>query len=107
LSRTDTDRKISDESILGLAGTMGHHDTPASGVGVSCGLQRFGDTSDLVDLEEEGIACFLLNGVFDTDWVGDGEIVADYLTVVFGTEVGPSFPVILIKWILDTTKSAP
>jgi hypothetical protein len=107
LSSTDTDGKIRDESILSLAGTMGHHDTPASSVGVSGGLERLGDSSDLVDFEKEGIACFLLDGVFDADWVGDSEIVTDDLTVVLSAEVGPSFPVILIKRILNTTKSAP
>jgi hypothetical protein len=81
---------------------MRDHDTPSCSVGIGGGLERFSDTSDLVDFEKEGIACFFLNGVFDTDWVGDGEIVADDLAVVFGAEVGPGFPIILIEGILDT-----
>ena len=102
MSSTDTNGKISNESILCFSGTVRDHDTPAGGVGIGGSLEGFGDRSDLVDFEEEGIACFLLDGVFDTDGVGDCEIVTDDLVVVFGAEVGPGLPVVLVERILDT-----
>ena len=102
LSSTDTNRKVRNESILSLAGTVRDHDTPACGVGVRGGLEGLGNTSDLVDLEKERVAGFSLDRVFDTDGVGDREIVTDDLTIVSGAEVSPGLPVVLIEGILDT-----
>lgn len=81
---------------------MRDHDTPPCSVGIGGGLEGLGDSSDLIDFEKEGITRFPLNGVFDTDWVGDCEIVTNDLTVVFSAEVSPSLPVILIERILNT-----
>jgi hypothetical protein len=102
LTSTDPNDEIGDESILRFAGTMGDHDAPACGVGVCSGLEGFGDGSNLVDFEEEGVTGLLLDGFLDADGVGDGEIVADDLVVVFAGKVGPSLPIILIKWIFNT-----
>jgi hypothetical protein len=103
LTSTDPDYEIGDEGILRFTGTMGDHDAPAGCVGVCGGLEGFGDGSDLVDFEEEGITRFLVNGFLDADGVGDGEIVADDLVVVFAGKVGPGLPIILIKWIFNTS----
>lgn len=54
---------------------MGDHDTPAVGVGVLGGLDRLGERTDLVDLEEEGVARLELNGLLDTEGVGDSQVV--------------------------------
>ena len=102
MSSTDTNREISNESIFCLSRAMRDHDTPTCSVGIGGSLKGFSDSSDLIDLEEEGIACFLLDGVLDTDGVGDSEIVTDDLTIVFGAVVGPCLPVILVEGILDT-----
>jgi hypothetical protein len=102
LSSADTNRKVRNESILSLAGTVRDHNAPACGVGVRGGLEGLGNTSDLVDLEKEGVAGFSLDRVFDTDGVGDCEIVTDDLTIVLGAEVSPGLPVVLIEGILDT-----
>ena len=64
-------------------------------------LDGLGDSSDLVDLEQQGIAGVLLNGGGDTDGVGDGQVIADDLDVGGAGQVGPGRPVILIKGILD------
>jgi len=81
---------------------MRNHDTPASGVRISCSLERFRDCSDLIDFEEQGVTCFLVDGFLDAKRIGDGKIVADNLTVVFGAERSPSVPVILLEGIFDT-----
>jgi hypothetical protein len=77
LARAETDRDVGDGDILGLTGAVGDHDTPAVGVGVLGGLDRLGEGTDLVDLEEEGIARLELNGLLDTKGVGDGQVVTN------------------------------
>jgi hypothetical protein len=50
------------QSVLGLARAMGNHDAPASGLGLVRGLDGLADRADLVDLEEETVASFELDG---------------------------------------------
>lgn len=54
---------------------MGDHDTPASAEGILRGLDGLGDGTDLVDLEQEGVARLELDGLLDEGRVGDREIV--------------------------------
>ena len=54
---------------------MRNHDTPSSGVRVVGGLDRLGESTNLVDLKEESVARLLLDGTLDADWVGDGKII--------------------------------
>lgn len=103
LASTDPDDEIGDKGILRFPRTMGDHDAPACGIRVCGGLEGFGDGSDLVDFEEEGVARLPVDGFLDADGVGDGEIVADDLMLVFAGKVGPGLPIILIKWIFNTT----
>lgn len=54
---------------------MGDHDTPATGVGVLGGLDGLGEGTDLVDLEQEGIAGLELDGLLDAEGVGDSQVI--------------------------------
>ena len=101
LASPNTDNDISDGNILSLSGSVGNHNTPSGSVGVLCGLDRLGESTDLVDLEEEGIAGLELNGLLDADWVGDSQIISDNLEVRALEEVAPGLPVILGEWILN------
>ena len=80
---------------------MGDHDTPASGEGVLGGLDRLGKGTDLVDLQEKGVARLELDGLLDADWVGDSQVITDNLSIVLLGEVRPGLPVILGEWVLD------
>ena len=50
LAGTETDNDIGNGDVLSLTGTVGDHDTPASGEGVLGGVDGLGDGTDLVDL---------------------------------------------------------
>ena len=80
---------------------MRNHDTPASGEGVLGGVDGLGDGTDLVDLEEEGVASLGLNGLLDELGVGDGKVIADNLEVGGLVEVAPGLPVVLSEGVLD------
>jgi hypothetical protein len=103
LAGTETDNDVSDGDIFGLAGTVGDHDTPASGEGVLRGVDGLGDGTDLVDLEEEGVASLGLDGLLDELGVGDGKVITDDLEVRARglVEVAPGLPVVLGEGVLD------
>ena len=119
LSRAEGNDEVSDDRVLCLARSVRDHDTPAVTlrelstvkipfssrirfhVGQDLRLDGFRDGSNLVDLKQETIASFFLNGSLDTKGVCDGEIVANNLDTTFGGEVSPSFPVVLVEGILD------
>jgi hypothetical protein len=72
LAGTETDNDVSNGDILSLTGTVRNHDTPGGGEGVLGSLDGLGDGTDLVDLEEKGVASLGLNGLLDEGGVGDG-----------------------------------
>lgn len=82
LTSTETDDDIGNGDILSLTGSVRDHDTPAGGVGVVGCLDGLGESTNLVDLEEEGVAGLLLDGTLDADWVGDSEIVTRIVILV-------------------------
>lgn len=57
----------------------------------------------MVDFQEESIASLLFDGLFDSAWVGDEEIISDNLDVLSneGVHLGISSPVILIEGIFN------
>ena len=75
LARAETDSNVGNGDILGLTRTVGDHDTPVVRVGVLGGLDRFGQRTDLVDLEQKGVAGLELDGLLNTERVGHGQIV--------------------------------
>jgi hypothetical protein len=62
-----------------LARPVGAHHAPAVLLGQLDGSDRFGDRSDLVDLEQQAVGCLLLDGPLDEERVGDGQVVAHNL----------------------------
>ena len=75
LARAETDSDIGNGDILSLTGTVGNHDTPVVGVGVLGSLDGLGKGTDLVDLEKKGVASLGLDGLLDTQRVGDGQVI--------------------------------
>lgn len=101
LAGSETDGEVSNGDVLSLTGSVGDHDTPLGVVGVVGGLDRLGDGSDLVDLEQKGVSGLLLNGSLDSDGVGDGQIITDNLDVGGGDKVRPGGPVVLSEGVLE------
>lgn len=64
-------------------------------------LQGLGDGADLVDFEQQAVAGFLGHTLGDAFGVGDREVVAHHLNGGAGCKIGPRFPVILVKGVLD------
>jgi hypothetical protein len=54
---------------------VGDHNTPAVGVGVLGSLDGLGQSTNLVDLEQESVAGLELNGLLDTERVGDSQVI--------------------------------
>jgi hypothetical protein len=82
-----------------------NHYTPSSIIGILGGLKGFSDSTDLIDFEKESIARFSFDSFLDTNGICHSEIVTNDLTIEFGGEVLPGFPVILIEAIFNTTPS--
>jgi len=101
LAGTETDNDVSNGDILSLTRAVRNHDTPVGTEGVLGSLDGLGDGTDLVDLEEKGVASLGLNGLLDESGVGDGQVVTNNLVVVDLGEVGPGLPVILSEGVLD------
>ena len=80
---------------------MGDHDTPVVGVGVLGGLDGLGESTNLVDLEQESVARLELDGLLDAQRVGDSQVITDDLEVGGLVEVAPGLPVVLSEGVLN------
>lgn len=101
LSGTESNDDVGDGHVLGLTRTVRDHDAPAGSVRVLGGLDGLGESADLVDLEEKGVAGLLLDGSLDALGVSHSQVITDNLEVGGLEEVGPSLPVILSEGVLD------
>ena len=75
LARAETDSNVGNGDILSLTRAVGHHDTPVVRVRVLGGLDRLGQRTDLVDLEQQSVAGLELDGLLDTEGVGDSQVI--------------------------------
>mmetsp|Transcript_26284 Transcript_26284/g.32863 ORF Transcript_26284/g.32863 Transcript_26284/m.32863 type:complete len:241 (+) Transcript_26284:410-1132(+) len=80
----------------------GHH-TPSRLLRHRHGVDRFGDRSDLVNLEQQRIAGVLFDGLLHTSRVGDEEIITDNLAPVtkLGGGSGVRQKIVLVEGVLD------
>jgi hypothetical protein len=92
------------------------HDTPTAGLreldtgllvlllactGDDSRLDRLGDGTDLVDLQQQSVTRLLLDGGLDSEGVGNGQVITNDLDLGRLVEVGPSLPVVLGEGVLD------
>lgn len=80
---------------------MRYHDTPASILGVLGSLDGLGKSTNLVNLEEKGIASILLNSSGNTLGVGNSQVITNKLELGGRAKVSPVGPVILVKGIFN------
>ena len=64
-------------------------------------LDGFGHRTNLVDLQQQTVAGFLLNGLGNPLRVGDCEVISHDLDVHTREERGPSGPIILVKGVFN------
>src|SRR5690606_14255539 len=103
LAHAGGDREVSDEGVLGLAGPVRDHRMVPRAPGGVDRLERFGKGTDLVHLDEDGIADAALDPLAEANGVGDEEVVADEQDVV-ADRIGerlPAVPVVLVESVLD------
>lgn len=80
LTGAETNDNVGNGDILGLTGAVRNHDTPATGVGVLGGLDGLSEGTDLVDLEQKGVAGLELDGLLDAEGVGDGQVITELVS---------------------------
>jgi hypothetical protein len=84
LAGAETDNNVSNGDILSLARAVRNHDTPVGGKSVLGGLDGLGDGTNLVDLEEEGVASLGLDSLLDEGRVGDGQVITGgFVSILF------------------------
>ena len=66
LAGGQTNNEVGDEGVLSLTGTMRHHRAPAGAFGELVSVDRLGDATDLVDLQQQAVAGLLLDGGLDS-----------------------------------------
>src|SRR5690606_24469202 len=96
-------RDVGDGHILGLAGTVRHHRGITRRVGHRDRFQRFGQRTDLVDLDQDRVAHAAFDAVAEDARVGHEQVVADQLDPVaqaLGQQL-PAVPVALVHAVLD------
>lgn len=59
------------------------------------------DRADLVDLQEQTVACAVFRSLLYPPWVCHSQVVAHNLDPHGARHVSPSGPVVLIKWVLN------
>lgn len=64
-------------------------------------LEGLCDRADLVDLQQQAIAGLFCYGLSNAFGVGHSQIVTHHLDAGAASELGPGFPVILVKGILN------
>src|SRR5690348_5146134 len=72
-------REIGNRRILGLARTMRHYRRIVAGLSQTHGIDRLGQRSDLVDLDEDRIGDPIGDALLEPLHVGDEQIVANQL----------------------------
>ena len=81
---------------------MRDHGSPSLSLGHVVSLDSLSHAANLVDLQQQTIAGLLLNSSGDSLGVGDQQIVSHNLDAGAGGQLGITFPVILVKGILNT-----
>jgi hypothetical protein len=69
---------ISKSRVLCLCRAVGGHDLPACPEGHACRIKGLGDGTDLVELEQQGVAGMHLDALLQALYVGDIKVISNY-----------------------------
>ena len=75
LASSNTDNNVCDGDIFSLARSVGNHHAPSGSVGVLGSLDGFGESTNLVDLQEKSIARLELDGLLDADRICHSQVI--------------------------------
>ncbi|OPY10884.1 MAG: hypothetical protein A4E69_03109 [Syntrophus sp. PtaB.Bin138] len=103
LSASHSYRKIGNKGVFRFTGTMGNDISPTSlTTEVDC-FDGFRYGADLVELDQDGIGCFLLNAAGNVLGVGYENIVPDNLNLIplFRRLPAEALPVVLGKAVFN------
>mmetsp|Transcript_117262 Transcript_117262/g.163140 ORF Transcript_117262/g.163140 Transcript_117262/m.163140 type:complete len:324 (-) Transcript_117262:619-1590(-) len=103
LARAEAHGQVGDGHVLGLTGAVRGHDTPAALLAELHRVDRLSHGTDLVDLQEQGVARLVVNRLLHARDIGHGEVITDHLrrnADLLGEEL-PSSPIILVEGVLD------
>ena len=89
LSCAEPHHEVGNECVLSLPRAVAHHHSPAIRLSQFAGLDGFGHRTNLVDLQQQTVAGFLLNGLGNPLRVGDCEVISHDLDVHTQEEQGP------------------
>ena len=103
LTGIESHGQVGDGGIFGFAGTVGGHGGVAGLVGHLDGFEGFGDGTDLVELDEDGVAALLGDTLGESLGIGYEQVVTDELDAVaeFAVEDLPAFPVFFVEAVFD------
>mmetsp|Transcript_36 Transcript_36/g.84 ORF Transcript_36/g.84 Transcript_36/m.84 type:complete len:302 (-) Transcript_36:653-1558(-) len=93
--------EVGDVRVLRLARPVGRHHAPSRLLRHAHRLDRLGDGTDLVHLEQQGVARLALDGGGDALRVGDEQVIAHHLAHACRGERGCVLEVVLVEGILD------
>merc|ERR1719245_2900103 len=95
--------EVGNERVLGLAAAVAGHHAPASGFGHIHRLDGLGDASDLVNLQQEGVASLLIDRLLHALRVGHQQVIAHDLAFVAyrRCHLAIRTEVILVERVLD------
>ncbi len=85
--------KIGDRRVFGFTAAMAGNAAVAIAMGQLNRLNRFGQRSDLVDLDQDAVGDAFVDAALQSCRVGDEQVVADQLNLV-ATFVGQHFPAV-------------
>merc|ERR1711920_748045 len=103
LACLETNNKVSNEGILCLTRTVGHHHAPAVLHRHHSGIDGLSDGPYLIHLQKESIASLDFQGLSDSLSVCDKEVIANNLDLVAdgSLHLGVTFPIVLIERIFN------
>ena len=98
-----SDGDVGDGGVLGLTGTVGGDGGVAVTVGHLDGVQGLGQGTDLVHLDEDGVAGAHFDTLLEVLHVGHEEVVTHELAAVADGlgELHPAFPVFLGELVMS------
>src|SRR5690625_2832427 len=95
--------EVSDRRVFSFPTAVGDHRGEARALGEADRIEGLAESTDLVDLHEQGVGGLLLDPAGEALGVGDEQVVTDDLHLVtdLGNEVGPAAPLVFTERVLD------
>lgn len=103
LSGTAGNRKVGNDTVLGLAGAVGEDGSVSGTLCQPSRLQRLGERPDLIGLEQDSVGSFHADALPNPLGIGDKQVIADNLGAAAQTvsELDKALPVVFLQRVLQ------